>query len=165
MLNGPYMTRRRKPQRTDAGAALTELVLETFRLNGALVDAGNELTRPLGLTGARWQVMGAIDLERRSLTVSQIARKMGLTRQSVQRIVNELVKDSFLELIDNPRDRRAKLVGLTGKGEITMTEVDAAQALWINALSEDIAATEIRSALSLVREIVERLLSPDQSSE
>lgn len=159
------MTRRRKPQRTDAGAALTELVLETFRLNGALVDAGNELTRPLGLTGARWQVMGAIDLERRSLTVSQIARKMGLTRQSVQRIVNELVKDSFLELIDNPRDRRAKLVGLTGKGEITMTEVDAAQALWINALSEDIAATEIRSALSLVREIVERLLSPDQSSE
>jgi MarR family len=64
-------------------AALTILVLEVFRLNGWLLAAGNHLTRPVHQSSARWQVVGAID--HAPMTVSQIARAMGLTRQSVQR--------------------------------------------------------------------------------
>ena len=65
-------------ERTPVGECLTELVLETFRLNGAILVAGNRMTKPHGLTSARWQVMGAIDIAGTPLTVAQIARRMGL---------------------------------------------------------------------------------------
>lgn len=61
-------------KRTAKGEALTEIILETLRFNGALLSAGNKLTKPHGLTSARWQVMGAIDLEGKPLTVSQIPK-------------------------------------------------------------------------------------------
>jgi len=57
--------------RTESGEALTDLILEVFRLNGALLDAGNQLSKPHGLTSARWQVMGAIDLAGHAMTVAQ----------------------------------------------------------------------------------------------
>jgi DNA-binding MarR family transcriptional regulator len=63
-------------------AAMTDLVLEIFRVNGLLLAVGDRLTKELGLTSARWQVMGA--LADGPLTAAQIARKMGLKRQSVQ---------------------------------------------------------------------------------
>jgi hypothetical protein len=73
----------RQPRGSVAGSALTDLVLEVFRLNGRLLAAGDRMTRPSGQTSARWQVLGAINPEPR--TVAQIARVMGLARQSVQR--------------------------------------------------------------------------------
>jgi DNA-binding MarR family transcriptional regulator len=75
--------------------ALTELILETFRLNGRLLAAGDALVRDLGLTSARWQILGAIALSPVPLPVAHIARNMGLTRQSVQKLVNELQSDGI----------------------------------------------------------------------
>ena len=43
--------------RNAATAIVTELIVETFRLNGRLLEAGDELVRPLGLTSARWHLL------------------------------------------------------------------------------------------------------------
>ena len=75
-------------KRTPKSEVLTALILEIFQLNGTLLAAGNQITKPHGMTSARWQIMGAIELAGQPLTVSQIARRMGLTRQAVQRIAN-----------------------------------------------------------------------------
>ena len=64
------------------GAALTDLVLEVFRLNGRLLSAGDKLVAEAGLTSARWQVLGAIHYASEPQTVSWLARSMGLTRQA-----------------------------------------------------------------------------------
>lgn len=95
---------------TPAGAAFTELILELFRLNGCVLAEGDRLTAPEGLSSARWQVMGAID--EGPQTVSGIARRMGLTRQSVQRTVNELARSGIVRMLENPDHKRAKLVDL-----------------------------------------------------
>ena len=42
--------------------ALTQLILEVFRVNGGLLSAGDRLVADLGLTSARWQVLGAVAL-------------------------------------------------------------------------------------------------------
>src|SRR6266545_2667657 len=94
--------------RSPAGNALTELVLEVFRVNGRLLAAGDRMARPAGQTSARWQVLGAVDREPR--TVSQIARMMGLTRQSVQRTADRLHAEGLVAHTDNPAHRRARLV-------------------------------------------------------
>ncbi len=64
------------------------MILETFRFNGRLLAAGDRLTKELDLSSALWQVLGAID--EAPLPVAQIARNMGLTRQSVRRMANVL---------------------------------------------------------------------------
>ena len=47
-------------KRTPAGTALTDLILDLFRVNSLILTAGDRLVAPLGLTSARWQIVGAI---------------------------------------------------------------------------------------------------------
>lgn len=143
-------------ERTPAGIALTDLILEIFRLNGALLTAGDEITRPHALTSARWQVMGAIDLEERSLTVAQIARRMGLARQGVQRIIYDLERLGMVSLEDNVDHKRAKLVSLTEIGKKTMTQINKTQSAWVNQLSEGLSERQIRQAFKLMQTVRER---------
>jgi DNA-binding MarR family transcriptional regulator len=75
--------------------AVTALILETFRLNGRLLAAGDALVGGLGLTSARWQVLGAIAAAQVPLSVAQIARAMGLTRQAVQRLANDMQRNGL----------------------------------------------------------------------
>src|ERR687891_2439908 len=98
------------PDRTPAGQAATTLILSTFRANGLLLGAGDLIGAEQGLTSARWQVLGAIALAERPLTVPQIARRMGLTRQSVHVTVRRLVDDGLLEFVANTDHRRSRLV-------------------------------------------------------
>ncbi len=103
--------------RTDNQAeVLTDLVLEIFRVNGRLVAYGDELTGAFGLTSARWKVMGAVAVAGQPLTVARIAHNMGLARQSVQRLVDSLATQGLICLLDNPADRRARLVDFTPRG-------------------------------------------------
>ena len=83
--------------RTPEGGAATDVVLATFRASGLLLAAGNQLAAKEGLTAARWQVLGAVALAGRPLTVPQIARRMGLTRQAVQASVNRLLAEALVQ--------------------------------------------------------------------
>ncbi len=143
-------------ERTPAGNALTDLILEVFRLNGELLDTGDQITKPYGLTSARWQVMGALDLEGRSLTVAQIARRMGLARQGVQRIINDLERLGMVVFEDNVDHKRAKLVALTADGRQAMAQIDKAQIAWVNQLSEGLSERQLNQALKLMQTVRER---------
>lgn len=138
-----------------AGTALTDLVLETFRLNGRLLAAGDRLTAPLGLTSARWQVLGAI--AGGALPVAQIARNMGLTRQSVQRTVDLLDDEGLVAFAPNPNHRRAKLVGLTVEGRRRLGSASRGQIRWANDRAHAIGERDLRGAVRVLREFRERL--------
>lgn len=105
--------------------AVDRLIGEVFRLYGAIVAAGDDVTRPFGLTSARWQIMGAIEATGGG-TMSDLARRVGVTRQSVQRIVNEMVGEGQLGLRENPRHRRAKVIVMTDEGWRTYEAVTEA---------------------------------------
>ena len=101
---------------TEAGEAVTALILDVFRLNGRLLVAGDRLVAELGLTSARWQILGAIAYAERPESVAWHARTMGLHRQGIQRIANELEAEGIVEFKPNPHHKRAHLVVLTQKG-------------------------------------------------
>jgi DNA-binding MarR family transcriptional regulator len=144
-------------RRTLDGEAATRLILSTFRANGLLLDAGDLLSADGGLTSARWQVLGAIALAERPLTVPQIARRMGLTRQSVHATVNRLVRDGLLELAPNADHRRSPLVGLTASGRTRYEAIDARQAAWVNRLARGIERSDIETAGRVLDELCRRL--------
>jgi DNA-binding MarR family transcriptional regulator len=135
----------------------SRLALDVFGLNGALLAAGDALVAPLGLTSARWQVMGAIAEGQGGLSVAGIARRMGLVRQSVQRIANELAADGIIRFAPNPHHRRARLLQLTPHGAALF---DAASARWLvvaDALVAAIGPGDVERASVIIRAVREHL--------
>ena len=143
--------------RSAEGAAATEVVLGTFRANGGFLAAGDLLAAAEGLTSARWQVLGAMDLARRPLTVPQIARRMGLTRQSVQATVNRLLDEALVETDENPDHRRSPLIRLTELGNAKCARLDRRQISWINALSAGLDVAELTTTARILQELIDRL--------
>jgi DNA-binding MarR family transcriptional regulator len=121
--------------------AANTLVLEIFRLNGALIRFGDALVKPLGLTSARWQVLGSIAHGRGTFSVARLADNMGLARQSVQRIVDELAEAGLVGFAPNPAHKRAKLVVMTPQGQRVF---ERATKLWLPVADAMIAGLDPR---------------------
>lgn len=152
---------------SSTAGALTDLVIEIFRLNGVLLAAGDALVRDLGLTSARWQVLGAIALSPTPLPVAHIARNMGLTRQAVQRVVDDMRADNLLQLEPNPHHRRAMLVTMTESGEAAYDQASKLQQRWVGNLALGLSADTIEAARALLQTLqqrVESALTPVKSA-
>src|SRR5215472_11734015 len=132
-------------RRTPAGDAMTNLMLDLFRLTGLLVTTGDRLVARLGLTSARWQVLGAIVNAERPQPVAWLARDLGANRQNVQRIINDLHKEELVAFEANPHHRRAQLVVLTDKGRRTFEAAMRLQAPWVNSLAEGLLVKDIET--------------------
>ncbi|WP_236020784.1 MarR family winged helix-turn-helix transcriptional regulator [Devosia sediminis] len=141
----------------DASTALSALFLDIFRANARLTMAGDQLVSPLGLTSARWQILGAVAMAPAPQPVAHIARDMGSTRQGVQRLVNELLDGGFVELRENPHHRRAKLVCLTAKGRQAMDEIGKVQRPWVDGLAEGLDAPKIAVAAAVLEHLKRKL--------
>lgn len=142
---------------TKAGAAVTALIVEVFRLNGRLLTAGDRLVEGLGMTSARWQVLGAVAMAPAPGPVAHLARDMGLNRQGVQRIVNELAGEGWVAFAPNPHHRRAKLVVLTTKGAKNYASASRLQVPWVNALAKGLDPSEVTAAKQLIETLRTRL--------
>jgi DNA-binding MarR family transcriptional regulator len=137
--------------------AVTELILETFRLNGGLLEAGDELVRHLGLTSARWQVLGAINASAVPLPIAHLARNMGLSRQAVQRLANEMRKDGLLRFESNPHHERAKLLLMTDQGKTAFLSAMAKQRRWAESMAEGLSIQSVVDASRVLYELRHRL--------
>src|SRR5262245_19668699 len=140
-----------------AADTLTALILETFRLNGRLLAAGDDLVRGLDLTSARWQVLGAIAASPLPLSVAQIGRAMGLTRQAVQRLANEMEREGLVRFDANPNHRRAKLVTMTARGKAAYGAAMKRQAPWAEALAQGLDPQQIEGATAVLKRLRQRL--------
>jgi DNA-binding MarR family transcriptional regulator len=146
-----------RPRSSQEGEAVTQLILEIFRLNGRLLAAGDRLVADLGLTSARWQVLGAIALSPAPEPVARLARNMGLVRQGVQRIVDELAAEGVVAFRDNPHHRRAKLVVLTERGAKLYAAAGRLQKPWVGRLAAGEARREIEAATRLLASLRAKL--------
>jgi DNA-binding MarR family transcriptional regulator len=126
--------------------AVTALILSLYRLNNELLTAGDRLVAGLGLTSARWQVIGAIAYADRPQPVAWIARDMGANRQNVQRIINDLSEAGLVEFARNPHHRRAQLVVLTEKGQQTFEAAMRLQVPWVEGLAQGLSIKDIETA-------------------
>src|SRR5437762_5766769 len=143
--------------RTPAGDALSELWIGVFQLNGLFSAAGDALARPAGQTSARWQVMAAI--EETPASVAQIARRLRLARQSVQRVADLLERDGLAIYEDNPAHRRAKLLELTPRGRDILASIQAAQRVWANDLGAAVGDRDLRRASAVLERVLAAVIA------
>lgn len=143
--------------RTKAGDALTELILSMFRANNLTLAWGDRLVAPFGLTSARWQVLGAIVLASRPQPVAWLARDLGVSRQNVQRIVNDLRREGLVRLAPNPHHRRAHLVVLTDRGRVAYGSAVNAYSPAVDRLAEGFAPADVEAARRVLARLRDRL--------
>ena len=142
---------------TAAGSALTELIIATFRLNGALMEVAERLAAEGDITAAWWKVIGAVLDEPR--TVADIARRMGMTRQGVQRVADLLVDRALAEYRPNPAHRRAKLLACTEAGYWAVRRISLLQHPWADRVGSAVGADELGAALATIRRLTDVLES------
>ncbi|APO67498.1 MarR family transcriptional regulator protein [Rhizobium gallicum] len=152
-------------KRTPPGTALSEIILDLFRLNNRMINAGDKLVAGLGLTSARWQVLGTVIVADRPQPVAWLARDMGANRQNVQRIVNDLEKEGLVTFETNPHHRRAQLVVLTDKGKQTFETAMRLQAPWVNRLSEGLQVEDIKTTHTIMKALRSKLEGHDDVEE
>jgi DNA-binding MarR family transcriptional regulator len=153
----------RKFDRTRTGEALSGAVLDLFRVNSLLSTAGDRLVARLGLTSARWQILGAVVAERPQ-PVAWLARDLGANRQNVQRIVNDLHREGLVAFEPNPHHRRAHLVVLTDKGRQAFDAAMRLQAPWIDDLADGLLAKDIERFHRVLTALREKLEGDDDAA-
>jgi DNA-binding MarR family transcriptional regulator len=151
-----------KIRRTPAAEALSGIMLDLFRLNGLLLSSGDRLVAPLGLTSARWQILGAISAADRPEPVAWLARNLGANRQNVQRIVNDLHGERLVAFATNPHHRRAQLVVLTDKGRQAYDAAMRLQAPWVNGLADGVSVKDIETMSRVIAGLRQNLEHNDE---
>jgi len=139
------------------GSVFENLMDECFKLNRNLIDVAKHLTEDLGVTGTQWGVLGAFGQEGAPRTIAEAARRMGLARQSVQRVADALAEQGLIEYLPNSADKRTKLAEVTGAGRKLLTKLERRQLDWINRTAGDLNHANIEEAMRLVKQIRERI--------
>lgn len=144
--------------------AVTDLTLTLFRLHGVLMQWGDRLVKPLGLTSARWQMLGAIAIAGKALTAPQIAAVMGVTRQGAQKQLNLLLELDCVVSTTNPAHRRSPLYKLTPSGLQLYQKADE---LWrgkTHELSAQLKPLQLKTTTTTLLEMLNHF-SPPSSTE
>jgi DNA-binding MarR family transcriptional regulator len=131
-----------------AGEVLTSLIVPVIRLEAYFSRAGDTIAAAGGQTLARWLVLETV--ADAPVTVSQIARGLGYTRQSVQRVADLLEHDGLTQYALNPAHQRSQLVRITALGRKTLSTIQRAQRVWADRVGSEIGEPELRQASSVV---------------
>jgi DNA-binding MarR family transcriptional regulator len=128
------------------------LFAELFEASAVGRRAGEEIAGVVGQTQARWQTLWTIgDVP---LTVPQIGRRLGVTRQAIQRLVNELANEALVELVDNPDHKTSPLVSLTPEGRTVLDRINRTGDAFNEALRTELGAEHIAELRALLRDFV-----------
>ncbi|MDG2609284.1 bifunctional helix-turn-helix transcriptional regulator/GNAT family N-acetyltransferase, partial [Vibrio parahaemolyticus] len=79
----------------------------------------------VALTPVQAHALGEIQLQ--PLTINQLAQQLNVDKSNASRTVTGLIKLGLVESIENPKDKRSQLVGLTEQGQQALSQLDQQQ--------------------------------------
>ena len=136
-------------------ALLPLIVADVYELAGRFRAAGEAIAATVGQTQARWQVMSAASGA--PLTAAQIARRLGVTRQNVQRIADLLVAENWATFEPNPDHRTAPHLVLNARGRSALAEITKAAHASHAKLARRLAGADVGAIHSGLRRLIEAM--------
>jgi DNA-binding MarR family transcriptional regulator len=131
------------------------MIADIYELAGGFRDQGEAIARAVGQTQARWQVMSAASADPR--TVPQIARRLGVTRQNVQRIADLLVAENWAAFAANPDHRGSPFLVLNKRGQAALAEITKAATKSHAALAKRLGNSDIGALHRGLRRLIAAL--------
>jgi DNA-binding MarR family transcriptional regulator len=130
-------------------------------MNSTVQKSGTRMMKGTGITTARWQTLSELFAIEQRVTVSELSRHMGLTRQAVQRLADDMARDGLVEFVANPGDARAMHLLLTEAGKATYYEAQECEWQWTNAIAQDFDTEQIDRAVALLEAITQKMHNDD----
>jgi DNA-binding MarR family transcriptional regulator len=138
------------PSPTARGRVFAELTAEVFRTKILMLHGAERLARSVGLTSARWQILGV--LAHRPAPVAQVARLVGLTRQSVQQTADAMAAEGLVVYADNPHHKRARLIQPTPKAIAALARLRPREIDFANAMGRRHPREALETSLAVLRD-------------
>ena len=136
------------------------LVADVFHLAGVFRRRGEEIAGRAGRTQAEWQLLSALSDGAR--TVPQVARRLGYTRQSVQRTADSLTSKSLLRSAPNPDHKKSPLLELTSLGRDALDRISEEAEAFHSQVVRRVGARELLDAERFLRNLC-NIIDPTKS--
>jgi DNA-binding MarR family transcriptional regulator len=134
-------------------AHIDALVANVFEAAGALRRHGDKQAAVVGQTQARWQVLSVLSQEPRSVPAA--ARRLGVSRQAVQRIVDVLREEGLIRTRANPAHATSPLLFLTPRGRRALVALANANAAWNQGAASELDPSDVQVTAAVLRQLVE----------
>jgi DNA-binding MarR family transcriptional regulator len=128
------------------------IVADIFELAGSFRASGEVIAGTVGQTQARWQVMSAASAG--ALTVPQIARRLGVSRQNVQRIADLLVAEGSASFADNPDHKGSPHLMLSKSGHAALAQITRAAGVYHARIIKKLAGADLKSLHRGLRRLI-----------
>lgn len=139
-----------------AEETLPLLIADVFEAAGMLRRAGDALAGRVGQTQSRWQLLSVVC--EGDWTVAAAARRLGISRQAVQKVANALAQDGLVGFEANPTHRRAPLLRLTPTGRQAFATITANAETWHTRVSHDLSVEDLANARHVLRTLNARVI-------
>jgi DNA-binding MarR family transcriptional regulator len=139
--------------RNDAAQQIPPLVADLYEAAGAMRRHGDQLAAAAGQTQARWQLLSVASAG--DWTVPRIAHRLGITRQAVQRVADDLVAAGLVTAESNPHHRRSPLIRLTPAGHDALALITAQADGWHRRVAKGLDADDVAAARRVLRALID----------
>ena len=139
----------------DRTETLALLVADVYELAGALRRSGDELAGRVRQSQARWQLLSVAS--EGTWTVPEIAGRLGISRQAVQRVADVLAAEGLVRFADNPAHRRSPHVELTRSGRATLEHITESSRDWRARLAAHFSGAELERTRDTLRRLLEQM--------
>ncbi|MEU1257186.1 MarR family winged helix-turn-helix transcriptional regulator [Streptomyces chartreusis] len=132
-------------------------VSEVFDLIGALYRRGlRKLEQGEEVEGVSVGVRSVLVLLHRygPMTVPQMGRLMTLTRQFVQRMVNDALARGWAETTPNPAHQRSSLIRITDEGQAVITAILAREHALNRQVGGELTEAELQACVRVLKEML-----------
>ncbi|MEV6944874.1 MarR family transcriptional regulator [Streptomyces sp. NPDC051172] len=133
---------------------------EVFDLVGPLYRrAVRKVEQGEAVEGVSVGVRAVLDLLRQHdpMTVPQMGRVLALSRQFVQRMVNDAAAQGWVEAVPNPAHQRSSLIRITEEGRATIAAILGREHHLNRQVGGDLTDAELRATVRVLREILKAL--------
>jgi len=137
------------------------IVADVFELAGRFRDDGEKIAATVGQTQARWQVMSAASADPR--TVPQIARRLGVSRQNVQRIADLLVAENWAGFEPNPDHKGSPYLVLNARGQDALAKITKAAGQSHAQLARELTGVDVGALHRGLRRLIQALNDRDNA--
>jgi DNA-binding MarR family transcriptional regulator len=127
------------------------LIADIYEAAGVLRQRGDRIASVAGQTQARWQVLSV--LSDGDWTVPKVARRLGVTRQAVQRTADQLSAEGMIEFEVNPDHERSPLTRPTRAGIAALAAIAAAASDWNELAAAGLKPNDLKIARMVVQAI------------
>jgi DNA-binding MarR family transcriptional regulator len=136
-------------------SAVASFIADVLELAGLFRHVADDMARQQGETQSRWYALSVFS--ENPLTVSQAARRLGTTRQAVQRSTDELLARGLAITEANPDHRTSPFIRLTPEGHDVLARISQTAMTSRKRWLPDPDKAELEVAHAIVRRLRDNL--------